>query len=72
MDGFANPGGEGDLSIQLAERAAARGSVLSCERFTEQAYEAMRSATLVRRLLESPTDAMGAEIDRGVESAHHV
>jgi two-component system, chemotaxis family, protein-glutamate methylesterase/glutaminase len=61
-----------DLSLQLAERAAARGSTWSHERFTEQAYEAVRSAALVRRLLESPTDAVGAEIDPGVESAHHV
>jgi two-component system chemotaxis response regulator CheB len=61
------------LSIQLAERAAERGSVLSCERFTEQAQEATRSATLVRRLLENPTtDPAGVEVDSGVESAHHV
>src|SRR5215203_349389 len=60
------------LSLQLAERAAARGSAWSHERFTEQAHEAVRSAALVRRLLESPTDAVGAEIDPGVESAHHV
>jgi two-component system chemotaxis response regulator CheB len=60
-----------DLNLQLAERAAARGSTWSHERFTEQADEAVRSAALVRRLLESPTDAVGAEIDPGVESAHH-
>ena len=61
------------LSTQLAERAAERGSALSSKRFTEQAIEASRSATLVRRLLESPTtDAAGVEIDPGVESAHHV
>jgi two-component system chemotaxis response regulator CheB len=60
------------LSQQLAERAASRGSVWSHERFTEQAYEATRSAALVRRLLESPsTDAPRVEIDPGVESAHH-
>jgi two-component system, chemotaxis family, protein-glutamate methylesterase/glutaminase len=61
------------LSTQLAERAAERGSALSSKRFTEQAIEASRSATLVRRLLESPTtDAAAVEIDPGVESAHHV
>lgn len=60
------------LSLQLAERAASRGSVWSHERFTEQAYEATRSAALVRRLLESPTtDAPGVEIDPGVESAQN-
>jgi hypothetical protein len=59
------------LSLQLAERAAARGSAWSHERFTEEAYEATRSATLVRRLLESPTTA-GVEIDQGVESADYV
>jgi two-component system, chemotaxis family, protein-glutamate methylesterase/glutaminase len=60
------------LSLQLAERAASRGSVWSHERFSEQANEASRSAALVRRLLESPsTEAPGVEIDTGVESAHH-
>jgi two-component system, chemotaxis family, protein-glutamate methylesterase/glutaminase len=60
------------LSTQLAERAAERGSALSCKRFTEQAEEATRSAALVRRLLESPTtDAAGVVIDSSVESAHH-
>jgi two-component system chemotaxis response regulator CheB len=59
------------LSLQLAERAAARGSAWSHERFTEEAYEAMRSAALVRRLLESPTTA-GIEIDQGVQSADYV
>jgi two-component system, chemotaxis family, protein-glutamate methylesterase/glutaminase len=59
------------LSIQLAERAAERGSALTCQRFTEQAQEATRSAALVRRLLESPTTDV-ANVDSGVESAHHV
>jgi two-component system, chemotaxis family, protein-glutamate methylesterase/glutaminase len=61
------------LSLQLAGRAAERGSMLTCQRFTEQAQEATRSAALVRRLLENPTtDPAGVEVDSGVESAHHV
>ncbi|HEY6681510.1 MAG TPA: chemotaxis protein CheB [Propionibacteriaceae bacterium] len=61
------------LSAQLAERAADRGNALSCQRFTEQAHEATRSAALVRRLLESPTtDAASIEIDSSVDSAHRV
>ena len=62
------------LSIQLAERAAERGSPLTCKRFTEQAQEAARSAALVRRLLERATtaDAAVVEIDSSVDSAHHV
>jgi two-component system chemotaxis response regulator CheB len=61
------------LSLQLAGRAAERGSMLSCQRFTEQAQEATRSAALVRRLLENPTtDPASVEVDSGVESAHHV
>ena len=61
------------LSIQLAGRAAERGSQLSSKRSTEQANEATRAATLVRRLLESPTTAAaGIDIDSSVESAHHV
>ena len=61
------------LSSQLAERAAERGSVLTCKRFTEQAQEATHSAALVRRLLQGPTtDAAGVEIDSSVESAQHV
>ena len=61
------------LSIQLAERAAERGSLISCQLFTEQAQEATRSAVLVRRMLEHPApDAASVEVDSGVESAHHV
>jgi two-component system chemotaxis response regulator CheB len=60
------------LSMQLAERAAERSSLLSFERFTERAEEATRSAALVRRLLEDPTpDAAGVEVESGAESAHH-
>ena len=61
------------LSIQLAERASERGSMLSYERFTEQAQEASHSAAMVRRLLENPiSDAAGVDVDTGVESAHNV
>jgi two-component system chemotaxis response regulator CheB len=61
------------LSIQLAEQASERGSMLSYQRFTEQAQEASHSAAMVRRLLENPTsDGVGVEVDTSVESAHHV
>lgn len=46
------------LSATLAERAAERGSVLSRNRFLEQAEEARHSASLVRRLLEGPVSAL--------------
>ena len=42
------------LSRQLADRAAARGSMLSRQRFLEQAAEATTSANIIRRLLEAP------------------
>ena len=44
---------KGALSLQLAERATHRGSVLSAGRFREQAAEAVTSAELVRRLIDS-------------------
>jgi len=61
------------LSSQLAERAAERGSMLSHQRFAEQAQDAHQSAGLVRRLLENPTnEAAGIELDPGVKSTRHV
>jgi two-component system, chemotaxis family, protein-glutamate methylesterase/glutaminase len=47
-----------DLSRELAERAAERGSVLSCQRFLRQADEATSSAGEVRRLLQTPNRAV--------------
>lgn len=44
------------LSRQLADRAGERGSMLSRQRFLEQAGEALQSATLIRRLLEAPAN----------------
>jgi two-component system, chemotaxis family, protein-glutamate methylesterase/glutaminase len=42
------------LSRQLADRAAERGNALSEQRYLERASEAMRSASMVRQLLEVP------------------
>jgi two-component system chemotaxis response regulator CheB len=42
-----------ELSRQLAERAGARGSKLSGDRFRSTADEAMRAASLLREMLES-------------------
>jgi two-component system, chemotaxis family, protein-glutamate methylesterase/glutaminase len=47
-----------ELSRELAERAAERGSVLSCQRFLRQADEATSSAGEVRRLLQTPNRAV--------------
>lgn len=61
------------LSGQLADRAAARGSLLSARRYTEQAMEASRSAELVRRVLENPSTGLSeVDIEAVVKSVHHV
>lgn len=51
------------LSRQMADRAADRGSMLSRQRFLEQADEATESANMVRNLIEvRPTVDLGAAI----------
>lgn len=57
------------LSRQLADRAGARGSMLSRQRFLEQAGEAIQSADLIRRLLEAPINGnLAAAIGSAGES----
>jgi two-component system chemotaxis response regulator CheB len=54
------------LSRLLADRATERGSMLSRQRYLEQAGEATTAANLVRRLLESPPTA---DLDAPIGSA---
>jgi len=56
------------LSLQLADRAAERGSSSSRSHYLERAEEATRSASVVRRLLTRPPAELGEEAGR-VEDA---
>ena len=56
------------LSRQLADRAGERGNNLTRQRYLERATEAIRSASVVRRLLEEPMVAQtDAELDERQE-----